>query len=985
MSTIRERSVCENDLGPNGAKALAGALVMNSLSSNPIGDDGVVALASALQENSTSLEELKAHLKLVMGEVQSLNLAAQEALKANESVRWGRAKLIVVGKVSVGKTAMVRSLLNQAFNPDYDPTVGVDLALLYTRDWKMSGKIDNADLGVQLAKYAYRQRNLAQRLSRRMSKVAARLSVPRKSVRDTMRASASRGQVPHFDEKEISQALETPVRLHAKEQAHKPDEEVSFMIWDHSGQEMFHSLHRLFLTQHGVYALVFDMREVLGKTRRAGVLDERDLEHLASQEDALKALRFWIGSIRLHAPNASIVIVGTHLDQVPDPEDHQTIHKTLDAKILMRSDVKASVVRNEAERLHFFPIDNTDEEDAGERVAHLRAALFESVAEKDFCKQKVPLRWSYCLKQLLSQDSNFVSLDEVKKIAEEKCYISKEELHKMLRYMHEVGALVHLATGQNDELHQTVVTRPQWLLASLSSVIRDPSMDKRKEDDDEVDGVDGAGGNNKGFPPDLERALDDWPGHEAGNQGLWSQAMDQFMALISPTLTDDMSPRMSDDDDENALQSLSPFDDRSVRGVASRDLLERLWRDHPIAYLTKLAQTMLLACPSPWIGDDDDGDEEGALLLPSLLRPVEKDDRENALRDLGKGHVLAYIQFAVLPEDIFQRLIASLAQSLPALMSVASPALYSDFAAVVIDDVRMILETSDNRVLLYFSKQSVYKSLTNHVKLIMNTLKSINVSFAKGKLGGELFISSDGTDRRAACASLEDIDEALNHARSHVASLGSKSLPLTAFEQFVEGADAADCLLSTDKPFDVYLLHALDGIDEHHAKVEAVAEALEARGILCWLHEEEEVEQQHEEADETADTLDSMVNGIDRSKAVVVFVTRTYMQRVNRDKTEHDTCRDEFCYALQRVRAANMLPYVVDDDMMDVSGWEGRFDTSWNEDALCVRMPDLASEVEDLELAIRAILASQEDAMLPPEESTAASRRETFSTWMRQN
>ncbi|GBG24001.1 Leucine-rich repeat serine/threonine-protein kinase 1 [Hondaea fermentalgiana] len=783
-------------MGDAGAKVLANALAKNSslrmleLNFNNIGVDGAKALADALTNNKSLLT--------------SLSRAAYKALKADEKVRWGRAKLMVVGKGAAGKTSTIRTLLGQPYNSDHDSTIGVELKLMRTRDWKERKQLGDADLGEQFAKYKFRRQDVAEGILQHLSKDDLK---PPKSSR---KSTSSRGSKASFDKREIAKAVSTPLRLHIKKQADKPDEEISFTIWDYGGQEVFYALHHLFLTQYGVYVLVFDMREVLGKERVKNKLDETEYTKLASQEDSLKTLRFWIDSIRLHAPDANIALVGTYLDQVPDSEEHEEIEDTLETEVLRPCGAKPVVLLNDKAQLWFFPIDNTDRDDKRNRVRSLRESLSKTVADKDFVKKKVPLRWSYCLEKLLSQDKDYLSLDDVERLATKKCHISKEDVSKMLKYMHELGVLVHLTTGQHDVLRQIVVIRPQWLLENLSRVICDPRMNHMKRHKKKL--------LHQGkLPRNLRDALDVW----------------------------------------------------SERGVASRQLLEWLWQGQPVDYLVELMHAMLLACPSPWI---EDVDEDGALLIPSLLQPVKNDVRTKALCGLGEQRALAYIEFKVLPKGVFQRFIASLIQSLPGLVGVRNGVVFSDFASIAFENVDMILETSGRRVTLHFKKPAK-KSLKSHVKILQHCLESIDASFMRGNLGPKLFLSSDGSDSEDACASIDAFADATNN---EVPSLQRGiRLSLALFSPFVEDGEAARGLYSSvtsdAKLFDVFLSHAWGENKEVHGMVKAIAGALESRGIRCWL----------DEKDIGTEVLDSMADGIDRSKAFVVFVTRKYMSNMH--------------------------------------------------------------------------------------------------------
>ncbi|GBG23829.1 RasGEF domain-containing serine/threonine-protein kinase X [Hondaea fermentalgiana] len=866
-------------IGNDGIKALAGALAMTTsldtldLQWNKFGNAGAGALATALESNDT-LEELSLdkgevssvilariadHVKLTEEKLDNMSAIAERGLKANVKVRWGRAKLMIVGKSAAGKTSTIRTLLDQPFNDDHVSTIGVDLTLTRTRDWKERETISNADLYEQFAKYKYRRQSFSQ--------------------------------------------------------------QVSFTIWDYGGQEVFYALHHLFLTQYGVYVLVFDMREVLGKEHFEEVLDGDKYETLASQKDALDTLRFWIDSIRLHAPNVSVALVGTYLDQVPDDGDHRAINQTIKSEVLKGLGGRPAVLRNRSSQLQFFPINNKDREDTDEHVSHLREALSESVANKDFVKDKVPLRWSYCLDILLSEEEDFLLLDEVEYIAEDWCNLPKEDVRKMLKYMHELGVLIHLTTGENDVLRQLVVIRPQWLLENLSCVICDPDMDhmQRHKDNLMYRRGDEDGGE---FPSELDDALEEW----------------------------------------------------SDRGVASRALLEQLWQDQPVDYLTELMESMLLACPSPWIGDKD---EEGALLIPSLLKPVDEDTKKKALADLGRTFALAYIEFRILPKGVFQRLLASLVQLLPNRVSVGDHGVYADFASIVFDNVDVVMETSGNRLMLYFELPED-RSLSSHVVILKNSLDSIDSFFMKKGLDPKLYVSSDGSDHRAACASAKALADATNGEVSLVKR--GKRLPLTSFGPFVESRSATRqprlSIASTDKPYHVFLSHSWGEGRETHEKVKAVARELETRGIRYWL-DEIEVGQE---------VLDSMANGIDRSKAVVVFVTREYMNKVNRGRSELDNCRDEFCYAFRRLKPANMIPCILDQEMSDMSTWEGRFGISWSGNPLYVSMwkggePD---EIDALEAAINDVLRLQNEAAVRPEDVPASTtpavhRRGTLS------
>ena len=76
--------------------------------------------------------------------------------------------------------------------------------------------------------------------------------------------------------------------------------DISFSIWDYGEQEVFYTLHPIFLSREGVHLLVFDMCKNLKK----------------ETEKSLELLQFWLNSLKLHAQGAPIIMVGSRMDQL---------------------------------------------------------------------------------------------------------------------------------------------------------------------------------------------------------------------------------------------------------------------------------------------------------------------------------------------------------------------------------------------------------------------------------------------------------------------------------------------------------------------------------------------------------------------------------------------------------------------------------------------------------------------------------------------
>lgn len=113
----------------------------------------------------------------------------------------------------------------------------------------------------------------------------------------------------------------------------------------------------------------------------------------------------------------------------------------------------------------------------------------------------------------------------------------------------------------------------------------------------------------------------------------------------------------------------------------------------------------------------------------------------------------------------------------------------------------------------------------------------------------------------------------------------------------------------------LFLSHAW-AVDEkgrnNHARVRRVKRALEARGYETWFDD-----------DRIGGNLEhSVADGIETSDAVVVFLTRTYCEKINaaaRDPHIRDWCAAEWTYASARQKL--LIPVVMDPSMRNPRDW----------------------------------------------------------------
>ena len=118
--------------------------------------------------------------------------------------------------------------------------------------------------------------------------------------------------------------------------------------------------------------------------------------------------------------------------------------------------------------------------------------------------------------------------------------------------------------------------------------------------------------------------------------------------------------------------------------------------------------------------------------------------------------------------------------------------------------------------------------------------------------------------------------------------------------------------------FDVFLSHDW-GTDESgrntHSRMAALNDALKAIGLITWF-----------DSDRMQGNIDDrMAEGIDRSKLVIVCITRNYLRKVSGQgaRGDDDNCKKEFQYACLRRGVANLMPLVIEEAARATSSWEG--------------------------------------------------------------
>ena len=307
-----------------------------------------------------------------------------------------------------------------------------------------------------------------------------------------------------------------------------------------------------------------------------------------------------------------------------------------------------------------------------------------------------------------------------------------------------------------------------------------------------------------------------------------------------------------------------------------------------------------------------------------------------------------YLQLAFFPSGVFQRLVADLMSTFPDVIIEVLDT-FADVLRINLGMAIVLMWVDDEAQRIVIQFLPGQSGIADRVHLLRQLLEDVDDEFMKSRLSPELVLSCDDTQQPSSCATMPSL---LEPQLGSVVTLSREPRARSDFDALLPTVQTVELLSAPpsrhDKAFDVFLSHAWsDGI---HERVVAIAEALERdHGLRCWLDQNEV----------RGDVSAAMANGIDQSEASVVFVSRAYMDKVNKPDTEKDNCRAEFQYINKRKGLPRMIPCVLEPELCSTASWEGNFGFLFEGDRLFTPvLSDTPKEIAALAAAIRACIAA---------------------------
>eukprot|EP00924_Labyrinthula_sp_SR-Ha-C_P001776 snap_masked-scaffold_64-processed-gene-0.64-mRNA-1 protein AED:1.00 eAED:1.00 QI:0/0/0/0/1/1/3/0/640 len=235
--------------------------------------------------------------------------------------------------------------------------------------------------------------------------------------------------------------------------------DVYFRVSDFGGQQIFSSVHPIFLNSNALYFVVFNM--------------------VKTSKGDLQRLKFWCESILQNAPKAKVILVGTFLQKYKRKfiED-QNLHNIHNKIVQCTSSLSAKLYLLKSKSCIFFPIDNSQH---NSREVKIIKRLFRRVVsgsaglvQQGFLNFAVLTSWVLFLDSC-REEANLMSVKQFGTTAS-RCGFDLEEIDGMLEVYSKAGLICYLPNLDLNDYQNFIFFAPSYLAQALGKFIRDPSF-----------------------------------------------------------------------------------------------------------------------------------------------------------------------------------------------------------------------------------------------------------------------------------------------------------------------------------------------------------------------------------------------------------------------------------------------------------------------------------------------------------------------------
>eukprot|EP00924_Labyrinthula_sp_SR-Ha-C_P014635 snap_masked-scaffold_34-processed-gene-3.51-mRNA-1 protein AED:1.00 eAED:1.00 QI:0/0/0/0/1/1/2/0/496 len=228
-------------------------------------------------------------------------------------------------------------------------------------------------------------------------------------------------------------------------------------VYDFGGQEVFSSVHHIFMKSNSLYFLVFNMTKL--------------------RENDLFRLKFWCESVLRNTPKAPVLFIGTFLNTFL--KKNITLENINNKIKSFLSKLSAKLTIIEDEETIFFPVENAVDSYISRENAIKDKLMSIDVINPNlvnFLNQNIQIKSVFVLfLDNCREESSYMTVGKFK-LRAKKCNFSEEEMEEMLEIYAQEGIISYFKNINLSESDNFIFFAPSFLAQALGSFIRDESF-----------------------------------------------------------------------------------------------------------------------------------------------------------------------------------------------------------------------------------------------------------------------------------------------------------------------------------------------------------------------------------------------------------------------------------------------------------------------------------------------------------------------------
>lgn len=205
---------------------------------------------------------------------------------------------------------------------------------------------------------------------------------------------------------------------------------VRVNFWDFGGQEILHSLHRLFLAKNTMYVIVLNTRN-----------DNQD-----------EQAKFWLHYVELYATGAPVILVLNKIDQNPAASLNMPVLERLFDKTAVIMDVLPLSAKN-------WSKEKFQQEFVDKLREHIATVMDET---NSFTDEELQIRDQI---RTQNKDQQIVEMSEFRRICSKGNLPKDSDFNKLAERFHKAGMLVYFGTRTN------MIMDPDWITDAIYKIL----------------------------------------------------------------------------------------------------------------------------------------------------------------------------------------------------------------------------------------------------------------------------------------------------------------------------------------------------------------------------------------------------------------------------------------------------------------------------------------------------------------------------------